>query len=851
MRWLDDALQDGRYAIRSLRRSPGFATIAVLTLALGIGATTAIYSVVDTILLQPLPFSGADRLVRVVENVPSGAPGRPPAQRGVTYQEFLEWRTRSRTLADAFASAMGETVVQTSQGRSRLWGGRTSTNAFSLLGARALIGRALDPGDEANPNVVLLSFDTWQRLFHGEPGVVGTPLEFRADFNASFTPELERPRLMTIVGVMPPAFELPTGPMDFYTPFAVDASKPSPRVTMIAHLRPGVSLAAAVDEANVIGGAIRPPRPAGAPPLNGPRFEVQGVKERMVAELRPALSVLLAAVAFVLLIVCANVANLLLARGTARQREVAVRFAIGASRGRVVRQVLTECLVLALSGGAIGAVIGAAGVTLVKTLTSVDAPGIFRLGFGTSILPRGHEVGVDVRMFGIVFAIAAITSLVFGVLPALHVSRTDSLHAVGSRGGGPARGESRMRTVLVVGQLVMATILLVGAGLLIKSFVKLSSVDRGYDPANVLAFQLVLPTDYAVARKADTIEAILARLRSAPGVESAGFTRAGLLIGEAVTVGTFVPRGRTVDEMRADPVRPLVRAVSAGYLTAVGARLLGGREFNRDDTAASSPVIVITRAVARRYFGTGNPIGQSLDWYGGKGAVSPMEVVGVVEDLRNTAPDRDANPEIFVEYRQLLRLQQRWGDSAQRQETLAIGFLSFAVHTKGSPSSAAPAIAGLVRGVDANAGIDAMIPLENLVASSVARPRFYAVMLGVFAGVAGLLAAIGIYGVLAYAVAQRTREIGIRMALGAQRVQVLALVLRSGALLTVAGIAIGLAGAAAGTRLLQGMLFGITPLDPQTFAAVSVLFGLVAAVASYLPARRATGVDPMVALRTE
>jgi len=408
-----------------------------------------------------------------------------------------------------------------------------------------------------------------------------------------------------------------------------------------------------------------------------------------------------------------------------------------------------------------------------------------------------------------------------------------------------------MRTVLVVGQLVMATILLVGAGLLIRSFVKLSSVDRGYDPADVLAFQLVLPTDYAVARKADTIEAILARLRSAPGVESAGFTRAGLLIGEAITVGTFVPRGRTMDEMRVDPVRPLVRAVSAGYLTAVGARLLGGREFNRDDTAASSPVIVITRAVARRYFGTGNPIGQSLDWYGGKSAVSPMQVVGVVEDHRNTAPDRDANPEIFVEYRQLLRLQQRWGDSAQRQETLAIGFLSFAVHTKGNPGSAAPAIAGLVRGVDANAGIDAMIPLESLVASSVARPRFYAVMLGVFAGVAGLLAAIGIYGVLAYAVAQRTREIGIRMALGAQRVQVLALVLRSGALLTVAGIAIGLAGAAAGTRLLQGMLFGITPLDPQTFAAVSVLFGLVATVASYLPARRATGVDPMVALRTE
>jgi putative ABC transport system permease protein len=454
-------------------------------------------------------------------------------------------------------------------------------------------------------------------------------------------------------------------------------------------------------------------------------------------------------------------------------------------------------------------------------------------------------------MFAIAFAIAAITSLVFGVLPAVHVSRTNSVQAMGSRGGGSGRGESRMRAALVVGQLVMATVLLVCAGLLIHSFVRLSTVDRGYDPSNVLAFQLVLPTDYSVARKTETIEAVLGRLRAMPNVESAGFTRAGILIGEAITIGTFVPPGRTVDEMRADSVRPLVRAVSHGYLTAVGVRLLDGREFTATDTATSAPVIVISRSVARRYFGAAGAVGQFVDWHSGKGPAFPVQVVGVVEDVRNTTPDRAGNPEIFLDYRQLLAFQQRWGDSPQRQEQLAIGFLSFAVRTRGNPAAAAPAVAQIVRSVDPDAGIDAMIPMEQLVASSVARPRFYAVLLGVFAGVAGLLAAIGIYGVLAWAVIQRTHEIGIRMALGAQRAHVLALVLRQGLILTAIGIAIGLAAAVAATRVLQGMLFGITPLDPPTFVAVSLTFGLVATLASYVPARRSTKVDPMIALRRD
>jgi putative ABC transport system permease protein len=852
MRWLSDAGQDVRHAIRSLRRSPAFAAIAVVTLALGIGATTAIYSVVNTILLQPLPFADSDRLVRIVEHIPSIDRGRPPAQRGPTYQEFLEWRARASTLSDAVAIiGMAQRTARTSHGTAMLWGTMASGQAFTAFGAHAFMGRVLTPSDDAHPDVVVLTFDAWRHTLEGDPNVVGTTIELRASVGAA--------RLLTVVGVLPADFEFPTGVTDFYTPIALDPSRPSPFVTMIGRLGPGVTLNAAIEEANLLGSAVRPPRAADAPPLKVARFDVQGLKDRLVQPLRPALRVLLAAVVVVLLIVCANVANLLLARGMARQREIAVRAAVGASRWRIVRLVMTESLVLAIAGGALGALLGAAGVTLVKQLATIEAPGIFRLVFGATLLPRANEVGIDLKVLGTAFSIAALTSLVFGILPALHLSRVNHVDAMGGRGGGAGRGETRVRGALAVGQLVMATILLVGAGLLIHSFTRLTAVETGFNPSNVLAAQLVFPADYSIARKADTIDAILTRLRAIPNVESAGFSRAGILITEELVIGTFVPQGRTVTEMRAEAVRPRVRSVSLGYLTTLGVRLLAGREFAATDTAGAPTVIVVNRMAARRLFGTDSPVGQMVDWYAGgraappgrKETVLPAQVVGVVEDVRNTTPDREALPEIFVDFRQLLATQQKWGDSTQQQDTVSIGFLSFAVRTKSDPAAAIPGFGRAVHDVDPNAGIESIVPMERLVASNLARQRFYAVMLGVFAGVAAILAAIGIYGVLAYAVVQRTHEIGIRMALGAQRAQVLGLILRKGAMLTAAGIVLGLAGAAAGTRVLQDLLFGVTPLDPQTFIAVSLLFGLVATVASYLPARRATTVDPMVALRNE
>jgi len=530
------------------------------------------------------------------------------------------------------------------------------------------------------------------------------------------------------------------------------------------------------------------------------------------------------------------------------RRDIAVRLAIGASRADIFRQVLIESLVLAFGGGVLGALLGAAGVTMVKHLATVEAPGVFRLMFGSTILPRANEVGVSLNLIAIALTLSAITIVVFGLLPALRLSRTNHLQAMGSRGGGLGRGDARVRGALVVGQLVLATVLLVGAGLLVNSFMRLSTFNKGYDPSNVLSINLLFPDQYSTARKAETIETLLTRFRASPNVRAAGFARHGLLIGEELMIGNFVPPGRSLEEMKADRFR--VRAVSDGFLTAMGVPLLEGRDLSPADSATAPPVIAMNRSAAQRLFGASGAAGQIVDWHVGKNQAQ-MTVAGVFADLRQESATDVLVPEIFVDYRQWLHLQARWGDPPQRQNEWVIGFLSFALRTVGDPSSAVPTVREVISGVDPNIGVDAIVPMTRLEASSFARERFYAVVLGVFAGVAGLLAAIGIHGVLSYTVVQRTNEIGVRMALGAQRGQVLGLMMRKGLGLAGVGVFVGLVCAAAGARSLQSMLFDIAPLDATTFVAVAITFALVAAAASYLPARRATKVDPVVALRAE
>lgn len=858
VRWIDDLQRDVRYAVRSLRRSPAFTIAAMLTLAVGIGTTTTIVSVVDTVLLQPLPLPDSDRLVTIEE--PELTRNTP----GSNYTEFLEWRSRSK-LMDLTAESFNPFVVMpTRDGTARLTAATISHNFFEVMGIDAAIGRAIGSADDGNNDLVVLTDGAWRTYFRADPAAVGSVIELRANAAA---PNVNQPgRLMTVVGVLPKHLDALFSSFDFFMPFNLTPGGRPPGVALRGRLRAGVSLTQANEEANAIGNTVRAERAQADPPLTLRRFRVDPYKERFVREIRPALRVFLWAVGVVLLIVCANVANLMLARGTVRSREIAVRLAIGASRARIVRQILTECLVLSLSGALAGAALGAAGVGLVKQLATIDAQGVFRISFGGHLLPRIHEVGVNGRLLAIAIGLALISSVVFGLLPALQLSRVSHLQAMGVRGSGPSRRDTRTRAALVVGQLVLATVLLVGAGLLVNSFINLSQVEKGYDPSNALAFQLVLPNDYSTARKGATVESLLAALRQLPQIEAAGFAYAGIMLGLEDTVGYFVPPGRSAEEFASQTTglardggtqaRPRLKSISDGYLQAMGVPLLAGRYLDDRDGAGAPYAVLINRTVANRFYGTANPVGTTMTWHAPSMPKSPamtfpVQVVGVVEDVRQGRVAVPAYAEIFMDYRQIIESHERLKFPTPRIEQIGFGFLSFGVRTRGNPAAAMPDVRRVVRTVDGNAGIDAIHTMDRMVGYSMARQRFYAVLLGVFAAVAGVLAAIGIYGVLAYSVVQRTQEIGIRMALGAERGQVLALVMRRGVALASIGIVAGLIGAFAGARYLQSMLFGVEPRDPATFIAVAAMFAVVTGAAAYLPARRATRVDPMVALRVD
>jgi putative ABC transport system permease protein len=836
---------DVRYALRGFKRTPGLTVITVLTLAVGLGATAAIFSVVNAVLLRPLPYAEPERFVQIVEHVPASEGfGGGGAQRrtSINVRELDFWRTNAKALSQIAVSQREGRTLATPDGSVQLYGQRVSPGLFGIRGVQPLLGRGLLPDDERpDTDVVVLSELMWRDYFNSTPDIVGQRIQLDS---ATYT----------VVGVMPPAF----GEEAFWTAFFVPPMPPGQFMFLNAQaqLATGVSLETASAEANTLGLQLRGIEPE---PGAAPRFEVVRTLDELTAAVAPALRVLVVAVGVVLAIVCTNVANLLLVRGTRRQQEIAIRRSLGATRGRIARQVLTESLVLAGFAGVAAIGIAFAGVSLLKfTATSYVSP---RFAAGNAVLPRLDEIAIDPAVLAFVVVLSVVTGVLFGLLPALRLSKYgEHGHASQSQLSTLARN-SRLGHVLATVQLACAMALLIGAGLLVNSFMRLTGIDTGFDPRGVLSFELVVPGDATAERKLEVADAIVARLEADGRVASAGYTDLPPLMGNfSLIMGAFVPEGRTqaeiMEEQRTQTAeeRTQTRQVSAGYLRALGARLAAGEWI--DERASTGPAVLVSRPYAERYFPNGNAVGSTLTVLGGAGpAAGPntVTIAGVVDDVHLGSLERAPETVVFLEPRQVLARQRTPRPPQSDRFFLTIGgsAIPFAARTTADPVAILRDLRGIARDIDPKLAIDAAIPMEQIVSSLTTRPRFYATLLTTFGAIAGFIAVIGLYGVLSYVVGQRTKELGIRMALGAQRSAVLKLVLRQGAIVVAIGVVCGVAGAAALTRYLEGMLYNLPALDVMTFAVTAAVFAAAAMAAAYVPARRATAIDPLAALRYE
>ncbi|HEV7890019.1 MAG TPA: ABC transporter permease [Pyrinomonadaceae bacterium] len=814
--------QDLKYGARALRKSPAFTAVAVLAIALGVGANTAIFSVVNTVLLRALPYENSERLVALYTGRGPSAPGGP-----LSYPDLLDYRSQTRAFEYVAGYQGVGTVMSVGQGDEpeRVRGTEVMADLFPALGVRAARGRVFTREEDAEggPGVIVISDGLWRRRFGADPNVVGREVKMGLSGRAA-----------TVIGVMPPGFKFPpdeSEALDYYTPFVAQNAKPnadsmknrgSVFIPTVAKLRDDATVEQAAAEVETIANRLAAEYPATSA---NRRARVVRLHEDLVGQVRPALLVLLGAVGLVLLIACANVANLLLARAASRGREIAVRTALGATRARVARQLLTESLLLSLTGGAAGLLLSVWGVEAIVKLSPAS-------------VPRLAETSIDARVFAFALGVSILTGLVFGLAPALAASKTDLAESLkeGGRGGSAGARRSRLRSALVVSEVALSLVLLVGAGLLIKSFRQLVTTDPGYSPERVLAVTVALNTQKFAdedSRAAYYREAV-ARIGQLPGVESAGLTRL-LPLGPSDIFNSFNIAGRP-------PFAPGERnsarsyTVSPEYFRALGVPLRRGRAFTEADGKNSNPVIVVNESFVSTYFRGEEPLGQHvvLDGPDDK-PLPPREVVGVVGNVRFQKFNDDEQPEYYIPFEQ--------SPSAVTQVV---------VRARGGDAAAlTSSVRSALKGVDPNLLIWRTQTMDELVSQSVAPQRFNVALLGFFAALAMTLAAVGIYGVMSYTVTQRRHEIGIRMALGAQRRDVLRLVVRQGMLLTLAGLGLGLAGALALTRLMSSLLYGVSATDPLVFAAVSLLLAAVALLASYVPARRATKVDPMVALRYE
>ena len=819
--YLETVWQDMLYAVRTMRKNPVFAMTAALTLALGIGGNTALFTVIRAVLLKPLDYRDPDRLVRVSVNVSK----LRDQELALSLDRLQEIRKTVQSFSEFGAFGRPENMALSGGGEPEaLKVARVSANFLSILGVEPILGRSFLAEEDTRGGrpVAMIGAELWRRRFGGDPMIAGKTATLEA------TP-------YTIIGVLPAGFSFPFAADVWVTRPSEWSWLPSrywngaPIVTGFARLKPQVSQEQARAELDVLLHQYAAAHPGGGASDPGASIRVVFLRDQLVANVRPMLWMLFGAVGFVLLIACANVASLLLARAASRSREFAVRAALGAARGRLIRQLLAESLLLALAGGALGVLLAQWGLRAITVA-------------GALPLPRAGEIRLDGLVLGFTVALSMATGVLFGLFPSLAASRPDLADVLREAGAAAGRGSLARhgwfglsaRGLLVVSQVALSIVLLIGAGLLIQSFARLHSVDPGFRPANLLTMKIALPlARYDTEQKrAAFFEGLMRRVESAPGVRAATVV---LKLPTTTRLGTDIHiAGRPDPGVEAQIVQ--LQSITPGYLRTLGIALKRGREFTaRDNTLGSPPVVMINEGLARRFwpdYPRGlDPVGQRVST-GFDKAIGWMEIVGIMGDVHDQGLALAAEPTVYL-------------PTAVHPPQIAY----LAARTEGDPRRFVNTIRSQVLAIDGDQPVSDVKTMEEVIDASIGQRRLTMVLLGSFAGVALLLAMIGIYGVIAYSVAQRTREVGIRRALGAQHGDILRLVLGQGLGLSLAGVAIGIGGAFALTRVMKGLLFQVSASDPATFLGIALLFVAVALVASYIPARRASRIDPMAALR--
>ena len=803
---MNQLLQDLRYAVRMLLAKPSFTVIAVLALAIGIGANTAIFSVVNAILLRPLPYKNFERISMIwMDNPKLGVD-----QDWHSYPNYMDFKQQNQVYED-MAAFNNRSFNLTGAGEPvRVVGVWTTASMFSVLGVEPVLGRSFTEEEEepGKDLVVVLSDGLWRSRFAADAGIVGQPVNMNG---------VNR----TVVGVMPASFTFPEKGTEVWIPLALTPQRKQARFAIsykaVGRLKPGIT----IEQARADMGAI-------AKQLDdqysksGYGINLIPLNDQETSKVRPALLILLGAVAFVLLIASANVANLLLARAAMREKEIAIRLALGAGRSRIVRQLLTESGLLALVGGGAGLLLAVGGLRALVALSPAD-------------IPRLDQTSIDGKVLAFTLGVSLLTGFVFGLVPALQASRADLNDSLkdGGRGSTGIRG-GKVRSLLVVAEVAMSLVLLVGAGLLIRSFMRLQQFDLGFNPDNLLTMRIQLPgTKYREGKQvAAFFQQLLQRIENTPGVRSVGAI-ASIFLTDTPNSTNFSIEGKPVP-VGADAIEVPLDAVSPGYFRVMGIPLLSGREFDDRDVEGATPVVIINQTFANRFFSGEDPIGKRFV-YGQPAPNNPwMTIVGIVGDMRRTGFDRPVRPETFL-------------PEAQAQDNA----LTIVARTEGDPASFATALRSEVWAIDRDQSVFSIKTMDATLSEMMSQRRFNMLLLGLFAAVALILAAVGIYGVISYSVTQRTHEIGIRMALGAGSSDVLKLVIGQGMLLVMIGVAAGLIFALLLTRLMSTLLYGVSATDPLTFAALSLTLTGVALVACFVPARRAMKVDPMIALRYE